>query len=470
MQIPIISGIYADKTPDFRTAYPRNLVPVPKQQGISNGYLKPADGLVEFGTGPGIDRGGVNWNGFCYRVMGNALIRVESSGSVTVIGSIGGDGQVTFDYSFDRLAIAASGALYYWNGITLTLVTDPDLGRVIDFVWVDGYFMTTDGEALVVTELNDPAAVNPLKYGSSEADPDKVQGLLKLRNEPYALNRYTIEVFDNVGGSLFPFQRIEGAQIQKGVIGTFAACIFTEGNLEGIAFLGSGRNEPPSIYFGVNGQVKKLASREIDTIIQNYSETDLKKVVVESRNDKGHKHLLIHLPDQTIVYDSQASLELQMPVWFILSSAIVGNGKYRARNLVWCYDRWIFGDPTTNKIGVFSNEVSSHFEEINGWEFGTAIVYNEMNGCIFHELELCVLSGRIKSENNPVVWTSYSTDGETWSVERPRHAGAKGNRTVRLNWLQQGNMRNWRIQKFRGTSDAHIAVARLDARIEGLTT
>ena len=76
--------------------------------------------------------------------------------------------------------------------------------------------MLTDGEFLIVTELNDPFSVSPLKYGSSEADPDPVKAILKLRNEPYALNRYTIEVFDNVGGEGFPFQRIEGAQTQTG--------------------------------------------------------------------------------------------------------------------------------------------------------------------------------------------------------------------------------------------------------------
>jgi len=71
MQIPIVNGIYTDEVADFRTSYPKNLIPVPKQQGISTGYLRPADGIVEFGTGPGIDRGGINWNGVYYRVRGS---------------------------------------------------------------------------------------------------------------------------------------------------------------------------------------------------------------------------------------------------------------------------------------------------------------------------------------------------------------------------------------------------------------
>jgi hypothetical protein len=44
--------------------------------------------------------------------------------------------------------------------------------------------------------LNDPTAVDPLKYGSSEADPDPILAIRKIRNEVYALNRHTVEVFD----------------------------------------------------------------------------------------------------------------------------------------------------------------------------------------------------------------------------------------------------------------------------------
>jgi len=178
-----------------------------------------------------------------YRVMGTKLVEIDSAGTVTTLGDVGGpiDELVTFDYSFDVLAIASGGRLYYWIPVNTTAtsvwnatapilrqVTDPDLGVVLDVVWIDGFFMTTDGESLIVTDLIDPMAVNPFKYGSSEVDPDPVVALLKLRNEVYALNRNTVEVFDNVGGELFPFARIDGAQIQKGVVGTFACCVFIQ--------------------------------------------------------------------------------------------------------------------------------------------------------------------------------------------------------------------------------------------------
>jgi hypothetical protein len=465
MQIPILSGIFSDNTPELRTSYPLNLVPVPKQSGISNGFLRPGDGIVSNGTGPGIDRGGINWRGSLYRVMGTKLVEINSAGTVTTLGDVGGPitELVSFDYSFDQLAIASGGRLYYWNG-TLTQVTDPDLGVVLDVVWVDGYFMTTDGEFLIVTELSNPLTVNPLKYGSSEVDPDPVVALLKLRNEVYALNRNTIEVFDNVGGTLFPFARIDGAQIQKGVVGTQACCIY----MERIAFLGSGRNEAPSIYVGAAAVTEKISTQEIDNILLQYSEAQLSLVKLEARNDKNHQHLYVHLPDRTLVYDASASEALQTPVWFILVSTLNGFAQYRARNMVWVYDKWMVGDPQSSNIGYLVQDTGHHWDQQVRWEFGTMIVYNKSAGALFTELELVSLTGSVALGKNPQISTSYTLDGQSYSQEKFISVGTIGNRQKRLAWFQQGHMRNWRIQRFRGDSDAHVSYVRLEAQIEAL--
>lgn len=464
MQIPILNGAYTSDSPDFRTSYPVNLVPVPVSQGISTGYLRPADGLVEFCSVPGIDRGGIEWDGEMYRVVGSRLVKITSAGNVVDLGYIGPGDQVTFDYSFDRLAIAASGKLYYLQGMTLSQVTDPDLGLVVDFIWVDGYFLTTDGEFLIVTELNNPFEVNPLKYGSSEVDPDPVVAVAKIRNEVYAVNRNSVEVFDNVGGNGFPFQRVEGARLTKGAIGTHGVCVIADT----LAFLGSGRNESPSIYLGANATCTKIATREIDLLLQTYTEAQLADVLMESRVDRGHLHLYVHLPDRTLVYDLAASQATNQPVWFTLASTLSGFAQYRGRNFVRCYDRWFCSDPQSARIGYIDESVSSHYGDDVRWEFGTLIVYGEGRGAIFHELELVTLTGSVEIGKNPTISTSYSVDGQTWSNPMFISAGTIGQRSKRLRWMQQGHMLNWRIQRFQGDSQAHLSFARLEARIEPL--
>lgn len=288
--------------------------------------------------------------------------------------------------------------------------------------------------------------------------------LLKLRNEVYALNRNTIEVFDNVGGDFFPFQRIDGAQIQKGVIGTHGCCVY----LETVAFLGSGRNEQPGIYLGANAQAQKISTQEIDMLLLNYTETQLAQVKLEARNDKNHQHLYVHLPDRTIVYDAAASEALGEQVWFTLTTSQVGFSQYRARNLVWAYDKWLVGDPQSSTIGYMVQDIGSHWGQIVRWEFGTLIAYNEGKGAIFNELELVALTGRVALGKDPIISTSYSVDGQSWSQDRPIRVGTTGNTRKRLAWFQQGHMRNWRIQRFRGDTQAHLSFARLEAQIEAL--
>lgn len=469
MQVPILNGVYTDEGPDFRTSYPRNMIPVPRAQGISAGYLRPAEGVVQIGSGPGVDRGAINWDGTHYRVMGTKLVRVDVAGAVTELGDVGGSDQVAMDYSFDRLAVASGGSLYYWDGVSLVQVTDPDLGTVVDVLWIDGYFMTTDGSYLIVTDLNDPTSVNPLRYGSSEGDPDPIKGLFKGRaGEVYAVNRYTIEVFQNIGQtsatSLFPFERVAGGQINRGAIGTHCIALYDDK----IAFVGGARGEPPAVWAGLNAATQKISTGEIDTMLLNYSEGELAASVLEVRATKNHALLYLHLPDRTLVYDGAASAVLQEPVWFTLDSGLMTPSTYRARNFVWCYDRWHCGDPTSNALGQLDESISTHYDQVIGWEFGTTIIYNAGNGAIFHELELVALPGRVPLGADPVIWTSYSSDGMTWSMERSIKAGRQGQRTKRLVWLGQGAMSNWRIQKFRGTSDAHLSVARLEAQVEGL--
>ncbi len=469
MQIPILQSIFTDLTADFRTSMPVNCVPVPKDTGISKGYLRTADGIAEFSEGPGIDRGGINWKNFCYRVMGTKLVRVNQGATVDILGDVGAgtvalSDRVSMDYSFDRLAIASGGRLYYWDGATLTQVTDPDLGIVLDVMFISGYFMTTDGENVVVTDLADPFAVNPLKYGSSEFDPDPVLALFKLRNEAYVLNRFTIEVFQNVGGNLFPFVTVKGAEIPKGCIGTHMRVRVGET----FAFVGSGREEPPAVYLAGGGIAQKLSTREVDEILQGYSEYELSLGSMEYRAYEGHQMLYIHLTDRTLVHDLAASQVVQQPVWFELTSDLDCVGPYRARNFVYCYEQWICGDTADGRIGVVDQTTPTQYGETQGYRFDAGLVYNEGRGAIVHSLELIGLPGRAPVGETPTIFNSYTDDGLQYSDEKAISGGQFGQTGKRLAWRRQGRMRLWRVQRFRGVGKAHMAFARLEAELEAL--
>lgn len=468
MKIPIISGIYTDSKADFRAAYPVNMKPIVEDTGINNGYLRPVEGITAKATVcPGISRGAITWNNEHFRVMGSSIIKIDSNNVLTNYGDVGDNGEhVSLAYSFDRLAIASNEYLFYLEPDgTLTQVVDVDLGTCLDVIWIDGYFMSTDGGYLVVTELADPTLVSTTKYGSSEIDPDPIVAIKKLRNEVYAINRYTIEVFKNIGGSGFPFGRITGAQIQRGALGTHCAVVYEEN----LAFLGSAPGESPGVFIGKNGNSIKISTRGIDEILASYSESGLALSVMEVVNDRSHPLLWIRLSDRTLVFDGQATRTVGEAVWYIMSSglSIDNPATYRGIDVIWCYDAWQCGDLQSSRIGILRDDISSQFGTHVPWEINTAFIYNDSKGVVINSLELVALTGR--ADGTPIIETSYSLDGRLWSQRRPLEIGVLGNRLKRIVWRRQGSMRNMRTQKFTGDTRAYLAIARLEAEIEALT-
>ena len=162
------------------------------------------------------------------------------------------------------------------------------------------------------------------------------------------------------------------------------------------------------------------------------------------------------------------SQALGISVWFTLSSELVGIGAYRGRCLVWCYSKWLIGDTITANVGELTESSAEHWGNVVAWDFSTIVIYNEAQGAVFHEIELIALTGRGALGVDPTIWAQYSNDGEVWSIPKPIKAGKNGERRRRLVWLAQGASRNWRIQRFHGTSDAMLSMAALEIRLEPL--
>ena len=466
MQVSILSGVYSQKGPDFEASYPLNLVPNFQETSISEGYLRSAPGIDVFAVGTGTDRGGYNWNGTLYRISGTTLLSVSSTGIASIVGDVGGSSRVSFASSFDRMAIASDEELWYYDGTTLSQVTDPDLGVVLDVVWQDGYFITTDGTNIVITELNDPTQVDPLAYGSAEADPDSILGLLTIRGELYVLGQRTIEVFYNTGvvtdAAPLPFQRQRGAQIDKGIVGTHAKCLF----LDSFAFCGAARNEQPKIYVAGLGQATAISTRGIERMLAAVA--DPSTIVLEARNGDGANSLYVHLPDQTLVYDHEASQAAQTPVWYRLASGIYADQAYRARNFVYAYGQWHCGDIQSFNLGVLVDTNDNQFGDKTEWKFDCQPVYSQGKGAICHDLELVGFYGRATPGSEPIAFMSWTDDGVAWSQERAARTGFSGQRSLRVAWRRNGFFRQWRAFRFRGITGTPVSFSRLEANIEQL--
>ncbi len=449
MQVPILSGV-AVKDGAFVDSLPVNLEPRATDTGISKAQMVASRGAVGFATGPGLDRGGFDWNGTLYRAMGSRLVSVSAAGAVSDIGEIGSDAMPCgFDASFDRLGIRSAGKLFYYDGATLAEVTDADLGEVRDLLWVDGYFMTTDGQYLVVTDLSDPSSINPLRYGSAESDPDAITGLMEGRDEVYALGRYSIEAFQNVGGTGFPFQVQKGATIPFGCVGANAKVRIGEG----FAFVGGGKDEPIGVYVASAGSARRVSTPEIDDLLA--AEANPAGIEVEQRLIRGERQLIVHLATCSPSLAVGASGEAEKAVWTLLQSGLFE--PYRLRRAVWCYGKHIIGDTAGSVLGELSQATADQFGEAVSWQFDAGLMFNEGRGALLTEIELHGLFGT----RDASVFLSVTRDGVAWSNEVARRlTGRLGERVIWRPGLRVASLLGMR---FRGTSRASIARCEVQA-------
>jgi hypothetical protein len=460
MRIPLLNGLLADNTAEFLQSYPVNLEVVPVDNKIASAQFRATSGTVPFAAGPGVDRGGINWLGSHYRVMGTKLCLV-GGGAVTVLGDVGGSGPVTLDYSFDRLIIRSGTNLFYYNTtLGLIQVTDTDLGPVVDCLWIDGYTMATDGSVVLVAELNDPTSILPLKYGSAEEDPGPITGLIKARDEACVLKRYIIEIFDNVGGNGFPFSVVKSATIPVGCVGAMAKCLFSDS----FAFCGSARGEALGIYIAGSGSADRISTRLVDDELAKVA--DPSQIVLESRTYRQERRLLVHLPTKTLVFQLNASKLLGANVWYVAQSGM--GDPYRLRNAVEIGGKFVVGDTETAALGVLSDTAETHFGEVAQWQFDVGPVYNSGKGGIINSLELVGLPGRAPVGSKGTIFLSLTRDGQSFSTERALPVPMAGQTLKRLQWRPRTNFRVWFGARFRGLGAFMPGFAALEAELTPL--
>jgi len=454
--IPLLGGMVSNGHAEFIESPPVNLEPIVRDNGISRGQFRGMAGATQVYTGAGVDRGAILRDGRHYRVSGTKLIEITQTG-VVEIGDVGGSGPVSLDIGFDRVAVRSGNNLFYVTTSGLIQVTDPDLGPVRDLLWVDGYYMTTDGVSIVVTELSDPTAIEPLKYGSAEEDPDMVTGLMELSGEVLAFGRYTVQPFQNVGGNGFPFAPILGAVVPYGCVSASAKCYFADT----VAFVGSAKNEALGVYLLSGGSAAKVSNAAMDAALAKVP--DPSSIECEGRAYGDERRLLVHLPTETWVFFYDASARAQDKLWSIANS----DGPYRIRHAVEVNGKWWVGDTESAAIGTLTGEMS-HFGQEVGYQFDTLFLHNEGRGFILKGLELVALTGRGTWGKEHTVFMSMTRDGIGWSREFMCNAGKAGETQKRIAWRPCIRCGNYMGLRFRGSGAEQPGFIKIEAELEPL--
>ncbi len=367
--IPIIKGDSAGRAglaADYFDRLPENMYTVAEPHLDMPYYVLTYPGIRDFGTGNGNDRGGI-WNERQlnhFRVSGPSLIEVDTDGNSTILGTVTGTEQVSLARSFNTQAIVGDGKYYLYDPTNgFRQITDPNVGNPIDLTWVDGYYFFTDGENLYHTTLADEEVIEPLGFATAEFSPDPTLAVAKDKtNQVIAFNRFSIEYFRNVASAGFAFQRISSKAQKLGIVGTYC-----QTEMDGTFFILGGRKEEDvSFYILSTGSAQSIATREIDRILDRFSEDQLQTVILEARKERGSEFLICHLPDITLLYNHAIGKKLgPAQAWSILKTDVEGDVTYQGVNGIFDtrVSEWIYGDKGTARLGIVDEELATYHGE-----------------------------------------------------------------------------------------------------------
>jgi len=465
LAITFIKGDTSGSETDYRDLLPTNMTGIVRPEFGADGYMLETPGLTEFGAGDGIDRGGV-WNERLqnhFRVSGNQFIEVNAAGSKTDLGSILGADTATLKgfYSFETQGIIADEKFFLFDPVGgFRQVTDPDVKLPIDGVWIDGYYCLTDGEFLYHTEIvaGTPVedSIAPLALATAEFSPDPTLGVGKtVDNKWIVFNRYSIEFLRNVGGTTFAFQRLDARALKIGLVATHA-----KAEMKDVwYFMGGRKDEAISVHAMGGGGSQRIASREVEKLIAQYSELELEDVVMETYEMSAYSYLILHLPRETLLFNETLSQTVGSEyAWSLLTTGLA-QGTWIAKHGVFepRVNEWIYGDKTDDKLAFLDENSAEQYGEIQEWYLNTPFIYLEAQS--IDEFGIEILPG-FTTTKDATVFISTTADGVFYGQEKTMDYGGPSSYMNRFITYRLCYVRDWFSIRLRGASRSRMVFSR----------
>lgn len=477
VSLPLPLGFYQSESLPFSAQRCINWIPtVAENQALATNALMQPAGLKQLvDSSLGANRGAYVMKEVPYFVNGTSLISVSSANVVTNHGTITGTSRVSMATNGQYLVVLVpSSTCYVYDRIagTILAVTDGDFRAASTVVFKDGYFVfsSSDGAVFFNSSLNDPYSYDALDFGSAEINPDKIVALHVNHNELFVCGSETIELFQNVGGAGFPFQRISGANIQKGVRAQHSLVEFDNT----FCFVGGGLNEAPAVW-KVTGSssATKISTDAIDKEIQRYTQDEIEQSFALTFSRHGQFLALFtfesaRIPSRTFVYNATASAMAGRSVWFELQTGATDN-RFRVQSVVLAYGKLMVGDSLGGIIGQLDTDTLDYYGEHIFRQVATA-PFNQDGLPVFNgDFEATFESGvGLTSGSDPIVRLDISDNGgRSFGFETTRGIGKIGEYGQRSIWRRQGRFPVSRVVRLTITDKVKANLLRLAATSEG---
>lgn len=442
-----------------------NLYPEQNEMAPSKWSLTYTPGLRLITTlGAGPVRGEFKAsNGRCFAVSGNKLYEittptapVERGTLTTSSGAVGIDNTVTDLVIVDGV----HGYTLIFATNVFAQISDPDFPVATSVAFLDNYILVNDENSgrFQYSALNDPTNWDGLDVATAEGSPDNLVAIAVDHREIALMGDRTIEFWFNTGDSLNPFQRRNGAFIERGLAGKKLHCM-----ADNVRMFWSKDADGQAMAMRISGyQAQRISTYAVEIAVQKYG--DISAGTCFSYQDGGHTFWQTNFPGAPVSWVFDAATNM----WHERCYNNAGSeARHRADCHVFHSNMHIVGDYqngniyeldldtfTDNGVDIIKERVFPAVKVENKRVYYNSIEFDMEMG-VGPEVPLLDGAGNARS---PQAMLSYADDGgHEFGNEKWFDLGQVGERGKRARLTRQGSARE-RIIKFRCTDAVPITM------------
>lgn len=432
------------------------LSPAVSAERLLNGYLEQTPqgreptpiygtpGFVAF-AGTGTVRGLLAVADRLFAVNASSLVEIASNGSVTTLGAIPA-GVVDMASDGTNVVVTVNGAIYVYNGSSVTEETDPDAPDASSVEYLNGFYVYTeaDTEQFFISPQNDPLGnYDALDFDSADTSPDKLVRTRRVGRDLILFGKRSVEFWYYSGDSVFPISRYQDTPLDIGLIGVRAEAATNET----IFWIASDKTVRR-----LDGRTAaRISTFAVEKEIASWADASM--TIATAHVWDGHLFVVFRNPSGCVVWDQATNL------WHNRGS--YGSNTWSVPYYAYAHGKHLVGGAQVYELGGYTEAGAVlPFEMVTPW------VDNQGERFSINSVEVRIEAGVGSQTLDPKITLSRTEDGEEFSTPLIRSYGKQGERFRRVTWSSQGMSRGCAF-KFRITDPAKRVILAAYVDIDG---
>lgn len=317
----LLVNIYPRKSTGGK--YPFNLINTP--------------GLAFFLELPTFPVKGLHVNkGRAFAVTPTKFYEIFANGSYEELGDVDLTGRVVMEDNGLQIVMVDGNKGYYWDAQEniVSEITAEGFYPSSSVTYQDGYFIFDrkgTGQFFISNLLD--VTFDPLDFATAEGQPDPLVAVLSDHREVFMFGTETIEVWYNSGAADFPFERNQGAFIEKGCGARYT--VAKQNNT--VYFVGSDL----MVYQMTGYTPVRISSHAVEKTLKG---VDLSDAFAYTYQDEGHLFYVLTIPAQDLTW----CFDISTGAWHIRQSYQFG--RHQSNNTVFFGSKTLVGDFQNGRV------------------------------------------------------------------------------------------------------------------------